>query len=92
LITSYSYELGSNDTTMLELCRSHWKVEGKWYCFWYECIWDEMAWRAMGICIYRSRVKRENENAKSFVYEREMKSLKTLNQMKQSLETLNQRK
>ena len=56
LAVVYSYMLGSNGTTMLELCRCHCKVEdlkveGKQHYFLFECIWDYMTWRAVDMCI-----------------------------------------
>jgi len=45
LVVANSYELGLDETTMLELDRCHRKIEGKWHRFWFICIWHEMAWR-----------------------------------------------
>ena len=68
--TIYTYELGSNGMTMLELCWWHWKVEGKWlFLAWVYLKWD--ACRVMSIVYKGVEVKIVNENVKSYVFLRE---------------------
>ena len=55
LVIAYSYRLGLNVITMLELCRCRWKVEGNWHFFFFFCLsvfeigWYEELWA----CVYK---------------------------------------
>ena len=65
MVIAYSYGLGSNGTTILELCGVVEKLKVNDIVFWFECIWDEMAWE---LWAYKGvEVKMVNENVKSFV-------------------------
>ena len=68
--TIYTYELGSNGMTMLELCWWRWKVEGKWlFLAWVYLKWD--ACRVVSIVYKGVEVIIVNENVKSYVFLRE---------------------
>ena len=92
-VIAYSYRLKLNGTTMSELHRCHWKVESKWYCFLFECIWDGIAWRAIGMLIQRSKSENGKWKCKEFfVCEREEKSWNIEpNETNSSLKTLNKK-
>ena len=77
LFIAYSYGLGSNSITMLELCKCHCKFEDlKVNDIIFGLSVFEMRWHGeLWACVYKwVEVKMVNGNAKSFLCEREKKS------------------